>query len=287
MVDHRASLGVLVITKNEELNLAPALRSVSWADEIKVIDSESTDRTREIAEAAGAEVTVRPFTDYSDQRNFALDELKWSSDWILVLDADERVTPTLRRSIEEVLASDSVASAGFEIDRDVVWQGKVLEHCGWSPSWPLRLFRYGHGRYEDRPVGEHVVVDGKVGRLEGAIFHDDGGTIDTWVAKHLRYQQLEAEARAFMPRSNVGAGRHLETRLRRTLKNGMWRRTPRLLRPALLFLYMFVIRLGFLDGARGFQFCVLHAWNEWMIGVREKALLKKTKTVRGIGGTRG
>src|SRR5690606_33328520 len=133
---------------------------------IFVVDSGSTDRTIEIAEQAGATVVHKAWSGYAAQKNWAIDNLPWESDWILILDADESVTPELRDEILRMLRQPAEAlPSGFYINRLLIFMGQKIRHCGYYPSWNLRLFRRGKARYEDRRVHEHMLVDGPTRHL--------------------------------------------------------------------------------------------------------------------------
>src|SRR6476469_1252864 len=164
-----APVSVLVPTLDEELNLPECLQSVAWADEIFVVDSFSSDRTVEIARAHGAHVEQHVFESYSRQKNWALGSLPLRNDWVLIVDADERVTPELRDEISTLLPIAD--RAGYYVNRKFIFLGHWVRHAGWYPSWNLRLFRHRLGRYDDREVHEHVVLDGPAGYLNADLLH--------------------------------------------------------------------------------------------------------------------
>jgi glycosyltransferase involved in cell wall biosynthesis len=259
---------VLIPTLNEELNLPECLASVAWADEIFVLDSYSTDRTREMARAAGANVVQHAFESYSRQKNWALDNLPFHNEWVLIVDADERVSQELRCEIETVLTT-SHACAGYYLNRRFIFLGHWIRHAGWYPSWNLRLFRHSFGRYDDRDVHEHVVLNGKVGYLNNDLVHHDRRGLDAFVARHNRYSTLEARAR-FKAECNAPDRARLPLSLlaspvqrKRFLRERIWPRVPG--KPLALFVYMYVLRRGFLDGRAGLALCVFHAFQEFMV----------------------
>ena len=176
MTTERSNIEILIPTFNEEINLPHALRSiVEWADTVYVVDSESTDRTRQIAEEMGATVVVQKWLGYARQKNWALETLPWKSDWVFILDADEVITPELR---DELLAIarrpvDEIAETGYYINRLTKFLGKPIRHCGYFPSYNLRFFKKGRASYEDREVHEHMVVEGETGRLRHLMLHED------------------------------------------------------------------------------------------------------------------
>ena len=182
------------------------LRSVTgWADAVHVVDSESTDATREIAERAGANVVIRPWLGYARQKNWALDNLPLKADWVFILDADEAILPELR---DELLAIarrpvDEVREGGFHINRYFIFLGRRIRHCGYYPSWNLRFFKRGRARYEEREVHEHMLVDGETGYLKGHMEHYDRRGLEAYMAKHNVYSTLEARE---IVRSERGEG---------------------------------------------------------------------------------
>jgi glycosyltransferase involved in cell wall biosynthesis len=222
-----------------------------------VVDTRSTDRTRELAAAAGCVVLDHPFDGYPQQRDWGLRHASVRNAWILMIDADERVAPELRRSIADVLADPSPMSA-YAVRFRFIFYGRWMKHS-WYGTWIIRLMRRDRARYEMRGVHEHLVVDGPTGYLQGDLVHNDFRDMNAWIDKHNRYATLEA---AEMMRD--GRGERLQGRLfgsrverRRWLKDRVWNRLP--LRPFWVFLFLYVIRRGFLDGALGLRFCVMHA----------------------------
>jgi glycosyltransferase involved in cell wall biosynthesis len=265
-----APLSVLVPTLDEELNLPECLDSVDWADEIFVVDSFSQDRTVEIAKSHGAHVVQHPFESYSRQKNWALDCLPFRNEWVLILDADERIPAELRGEIERVVASPTCD--GYYLNRRVIFLDTWVRHSGWYPSWNLRLFRHRLGRYDDREVHEHVVLNGRVGYLRHDMLHMDRRGLDAFIARHNRYSSLEAAARFKAERDAPDRARLPVSLLaspvqrKRYLRERLWPYVPA--RPLVLFAYMYVLRRGFLDGRAGLALCVFHAFQEFMVGLK-------------------
>jgi len=265
----RAPVSILIPTFNEEANIAQCLSSVlGWADEVFVVDSFSTDRTVEIAKEMGTTVVQHKFEGYAEQKNWAMDTLPFRNEWLLILDADEYITPEGREEMEQIARRGDSGYDGYYINRRFVFYGKWIKHCGWYPSWHLRFFRHRLGRYENRPVDEHVILNGKVGRLKNDMMHRDCRDMDWWIAKHNRYATLNAIAYRQVEKNELTEerirprlfGSHVERR--RFLKERVWRHLPA--RGLLFFLYLYVFRLGFLDGRKGFMFCLMHGVFEQM-----------------------
>jgi glycosyltransferase involved in cell wall biosynthesis len=183
-------LTVTVITRNEAANLPAALASVAWADEVIVVDSESTDGTTAIARAAGARVEVRPFPGYSDQKNYAASLA--ANDWILSLDADERVTPALAGEIQGLLAGDP-PRRGYRVPRVSYYLGRWIRGTDWYPDYQLRLYDRRAGRWNGRVVHESVALDGEPGLLQNDLQHYPYRDISHHLATIDRYTTLAAE----------------------------------------------------------------------------------------------
>ena len=184
------SVSVVIITLNEEANLARTLQSVAWADEIVIVDSGSTDRTREIAESFHAKFCVEPWRGFAAQKNFALE--KATCDWVLSLDADEEVEPALADEIRATLAADP-AAAGFWIPRKNFFLGRWIRHGGFYPDPKLRLFRRDAGQFEDRLVHEDARVAGPTAKLKNHLLHHAYPTLDSYLDHMNRYSSLGAQ----------------------------------------------------------------------------------------------
>jgi glycosyltransferase involved in cell wall biosynthesis len=271
-----AGLAVIILTYNEESNLPQALRSVcGWAEQVIVLDSFSTDRTVEIAEGFGCEVYRHPFEDYAKQRNHAL-TLPIRHEWLFFLDADEWLPGDLKAEIASLIASRP-AQNGFYVKMRFIWMARWIRR-GYYPSWILRLVRCGQVRCEDRPVNEHLIVDGVTGRLQNDFVHEDRKGIGDWVAKHNAYAAREARE---LLRQRTAEYRELDGRLfgsppqrNRWIRQRIWERMPPLLRPFLYFLYRYVVRLGFLDGRAGLVYHTLHGlWYPLLISCKYLELI--------------
>ncbi|MBI1763081.1 MAG: glycosyltransferase family 2 protein [Acidobacteria bacterium] len=286
---NKLPLSVIVPVKNEAQNLAACLISVAWADEIWVVDSHSTDGTVELAKQLGAQVAQFEYAGgFPKKKNWALANLALRNEWVLLLDADERVTPALETEIRALLNGPNIAD-GYYINRKLIFLERWIKHCGWYPSWNMRLFKHRLGRYEklaaedveqagDVEVHEHVVLAGRAAYLKHDLLHEDFKSIFHFIERHNRYSNWEARVYANFARgqrgeSSIGAallGSPLE---RKRLIKQWWARLP--CRPILRFLWMYVFRLGFLDGKPGLIFCTLMTMHEAVIGAKlyEQTLL--------------
>jgi len=275
----RAPVSVLVLTRNEEANIAECLESLRWAAEVLVVDSLSTDRTAEIAEALGAKVCPHAFAGYADQRNWALENLPFAHDWVLMIDADERIPGALAGEIREVVSRSNDTYSGFYISRRLFFMGRWLRHGGLYPTWLLRLFKRCSARVEERPVNEHVIVNGRVGYLTQPFDHLDRRPLGDWVAKHNRYSDLGADE-YLRERFHEGFKTSIQANLRgdqaerkRWMKLRIWDRLPLLLRPFLFFAGNYFGKGGFLDGRAGFIYHVL--WSFWARFLTDVKILER------------
>lgn len=266
------NVSILILTLNEEANLPDCLRSVAWSDDIVVLDSFSSDRTVTIAEELGARVVQRAFDTYAGQRNAGLNEVQYKHPWVLMLDADERVTPELRREIERATAAASWNVCLFHMRRKDYWFGQWLRRSSGYPTWFGRLIRVGRVTVR-RDINEQYVTDGESRFLEEHLLHYPFNKgIAYWFERHNRYSSMESVAL-------------MEERQQTLLLQGLWSRNPVMRRQTMkqiayrlpgrslvTFGYLYFVRRGFLDGRAGLRYCILRAMYEYMIDVKVKEL---------------
>jgi glycosyltransferase involved in cell wall biosynthesis len=223
-------LSVIVITRDEEANIGDCLASVSFAGEIVVVDSGSTDRTVEIAGKAGAKVVqTADWPGFGAQKNRALSHA--TKTWVLSIDADERVTPQLRDEITKAVADPSSRFDAWDMPRRSSFCGRYMAHSGWYPDRVTRLFRRAGARFSDDLVHERVIVDGPVGHLRNDLLHATYPDLETMLAKLDRYSTASAQAMH---------ERGMRSSLAGALLRGLW-----------AFIRTYLLRLGFLDGRMG------------------------------------
>ena len=219
------TIAAVVITKDEEGNIADCLDSVRWADELIVVDAESRDRTVEVARRYTSQVFVRPWAGYGPQKNFGIDQAH--TDWILVVDADERVTDQLRQEIQDLLAAEPPPDVGgYEIPRRNFFYGKWIQGGGLFPDYQLRLFRRQAGRYDDVRLHEHLAVRGRRERLRVPFDHYSMPSVSHHVRKMMRYTTLGADEKLKRVRHVSGwviATHHLGTMLKTLFVRGGYR----------------------------------------------------------------
>lgn len=229
-------ISIAVITKNEEKRLRACLDSARWADEIVVVDSQSSDATVTIAREYGAKVSLRPFDNFAEQKNAALDQT--TQPWVFFLDADEIISDALRRELQE-RAQNPSSLDGYFVRRDNYFFGRCLRHGGVSEDKQMRLFRRGKARFRN-PVHEEVDIEGPLGTLDNRLAHYSCANLNEYFDKFIQYTDLE---------------------VRRMREKGIsfeWSRL--LIRPWIRFAATYVGKGGFRDGYEGFLFHTLSAF---------------------------
>lgn len=261
-------VSVLILTFNEEINLEACLTALVGCDDIVILDSGSTDQTVAIAERLGARVLTRPFDNFANQRNFGLANAEFRHSWVLHLDADEVVTPAFLAALEALEPADEIDA--YQVPSKVMFFGKWLRHAGMWPSYQVRLGRLtelsfvqvGHGQREDLPPERVGVFP------EPYLHYSFSHGLTVWLGKHLRYASDEVDA--LLEKQGARRGGRLGaagvTGVRRALK-ALLAYCPLTLRPFLKFLYVYVLRCGFLDGRRGFAYAFMLGVYEGMIAV--------------------
>ncbi len=229
-------ISVIITTYNEEANIADCLESVLWADEILLVDSYSTDKTLEIARRYPIEIRQREYFGSAAQKNWSLDRVK--NDWVLILDADERVPPALVEEIKQLLR-EGAGFNGFYVRRENVMLGKVIRHSGWSTDKVIRLFDRAKGRYPNRRVHADLEIPGVIPTLKNPLIHYTYRDFDQYFEKLLRYAEWGA-AQGF----------------REGRKPGFFELA---IRPLWRFIRTYILQLGCLDGLHGIAVCGLQA----------------------------
>ena len=225
-------LSVSVIVKNEEKNLARMLDSVTWADEIVIVDTGSEDRTIEIAKSYGCRVYESEWLGFGKCKQLAVDYCK--NQWVLSLDADEIVTPELRQKINEILQQEKKL-AGYRIKRKSFYLNKLINHCGWNRDYTLRLFDKRRGRFNQKMLHEYVEVEGEIGLIKELLLHYTYPTINSHIARMVHYTDISS-----LEMFKQGKRSSLFSSFLRSI----WK-----------FIDMYFIKLGFLDGKSGFVLC--------------------------------
>jgi len=269
VLNDRFPLSVIILTRDEEVNIADCLASVAWADDAIVVDSGSKDRTLELARQARADVRIfsHPFQDFGDQRNWALDHAAPRHPWVLFLDADERCTPACAEAIRRAV-SQPEGKVGFYLTCRNFFLGRWIKRCTLYPSWQLRLLKLGCVRYRKEGHGQREVTDGPLGYIRQPYDHFGFSKgVSDWIARHNAYSTNEVELIEQLRREPLRLGDLFKEPIqrRRCLKR-LAARTG--FRSVLRFLYLYCLRAGFLDGAPGLMFCLLRAAHEMHITVK-------------------
>ncbi|MCC6675777.1 MAG: glycosyltransferase family 2 protein [Phycisphaerales bacterium] len=262
-------IDVMIPTFNEASHISETVENALKVGPVYVLDSLSTDGTQALARAAGATVIEHPFENYSRQKNWGLDNLPFTGDWVFILDADERVTPQLREELFDT-ASGNDPAAGYFVNRVVIFMGRPIWHGGLYPSWNLRFFRRGSCRYEDRSVHEHMICQGRTGYLKHLMLHIRRESISEYLNKHIKYADMESDewVKSAMGIKSEAHARQLfkdQLRLRQWIRREVWPRTP--FKPLIRFFYMYFVRFGFMDGKAGWHLASLMASYEYMISL--------------------
>ncbi|HJT19697.1 MAG TPA: glycosyltransferase family 2 protein [Nitrospira sp.] len=273
------SLSVLILTLNEEENLPTCLQSLQWCDDIVVLDSFSSDRTVDIAADAGARVIQRRFDSWDAHQNWAMEHITFKYPWVYYSDADETVPPDLRDEMRAVVRDPRVGHAAYRLRYKNFFCNRWIRHCGIYPVWVLRLFRPQAVRWE-RLVNPVPIVRGSIGELNGHFHHYSFRKgYEAWFHKHNKYSSQEAlegmkiEDRGVRDWSGIFSLKDASRR-RRAMKELSFRLPCR---PLFRFLYMYVVRLGLLDGIAGFRYCRLLAIYEYMIVLKTQEYAQRER----------
>jgi len=232
-----STISAIIITKNEELNVRDCLESVKWVNEIIVVDSGSKDRTIDIAKGFTQKIFNRPWDGYGVAKNFALSQC--TGEWILSLDADERVSQELQKEIIENIASVDTSVAAMSMPRRANFLGRWINHCGWYPGRITRVFRRSAGQFTEERVHERLEINGKAISLHSDLLHYTDPDLKHYFEKFNKYTSLAAEE---LIENKRGFS------LVNLIVNPLW-----------VFFRMYILRLGFLDGIPGMILCVLSA----------------------------
>ena len=231
----RPRVSTVTITLNEERNVGPCLESLAWADEIIIVDSYSSDKTVEVCQQYTSKIYQRPWPGFGAQKNFGIDQAL--SEWILIVDADERITDSLRDEIKDVLSTHSTDMVGYHIPRRNFWYGKWIRWAGMYPDYQLRLFKKSAGRYNDVAVHENLILNGRTGFIKNPMIHITERRLSDHMRKFMQYTTLAAHEKA-KKRTKVSmldlGFKHIMT-----------------------FLKSYLLRQGFRDGIHGFIISVL------------------------------
>jgi len=266
----------VILTYNEELHLSRCIESLKGiVANVVVVDSFSTDKTLDIAVEHGATIIQHQWLNYSSQFNWALSILDPSTDWVLRIDADEILTLSLRLEIKSRMNSLESNIHGVYWGRRIVFLGKAIKYGGVFPIQVLRLFRFGHGKCENRWMDEHIKVNGMTTNFNGEMLDNNLNSLTWWTDKHNKYASREAVDLlnldyGFIERdllANISTGQ--QPAIKRWIKEKVYFRCPTGYRAFVYFFYRYIIRLGFLDGSQGLAFHFLQGfWYRYLVDIK-------------------
>jgi len=258
LTEDKIPLSVAIITKNESENLPACLKSISFAGQIVVVDSGSTDETVKIASDFGCDVFTESWRGFGPQKQFAID--RCTNPWVLVLDADERIPVDTAPAIKKIVLNPSTTAAGFSFPRKNFFQERWIRHAGWWPDRVVRLFRKGRGRMTPAKVHESVVIEGTIESLAFPIEHYTEGRLSQILMKIERYSTIGAEE-AFKEGKTACI-------------------CSAVLRAKLAFLHNYILRCGFLDGPQGLTLAITDAINKFFKYAKLSELSKQAERKR-------
>ena len=269
-------ISVIILTYNEESIIEDCFKSVvDWVSEIIVVDSYSTDGTLKIAERYGAKIFQHPFENFSQQRNWALNNLTIENEWILNLDADQRITQELKKELITIFSNPiNPIINGFLMSRRTIFMGRWIKHGGHYPVYHAPLFRKGFGFFEDRLYDQHFIVNGKTKILKGDIIDIIADSLTRFTERHNKWSNSEVEEQLY--KNNQLSGRKLikgnifgdKREKRRALRN-FYHHLPLFSRAFFYFIYRYFFRLGFLDGKEGLIFHFLQGfWYRFLVDAK-------------------
>ena len=264
-------ISVLILTYNEELNIDGALNSLSFSDDIHILDSLSNDGTKNICDKHNVNFHIRKFDNYAAQRNFGL-SLDFKYDWILMIDADERPTTQLIQEIENIVNLTNNLCTLYRLRRKDYFMNKWIKHSSAYPTWFGRLIKKGRVEVR-REINEEYYTDGKVGFLESHLIHYPFNKgVEYWFERHNKYSTMEAkrlsgESVSFSDLKNF---LHKDPMIRRKIFKSLAYKMP--FRPILTFVFLYFVKLGILDGYAGFNYSLMRAFYEFQIDLKIKEL---------------
>lgn len=264
-------ISVIILTYNEEKNVEDCIASViDWVQAVYVVDSYSSDNTLQIVKQYTDNISQHPFVNYSEQRNWALASLPLTTEWVLNLDADHRVEPSLRNELVKLFSSPIPAETnGFLITRKMVFMGKWLSHGGLYPTYHNILFKKGFGKCEQRLYDQHFFVKGDVSPLSGSVINVVTDSLSRFTERHNKWASFEAYEQL------LGTGGEIEANIagnkiqqRRALR-AFYNQWPLFVRPFVYFFYRYIIKVGFMDGVKGLIYHFLQGfWYRFLVDAK-------------------
>lgn len=259
-------VSVMIFTLNEAIHLPSCLASLSWCDDIIVVDSFSTDATEAMSRAAGARFYQRKFDGFGSQRNWALEATAPKHEWILILDADERVTPELALELQRITGGTPQDIGGYRVRRRFHMWGRWLQHSSLYPTWVLRLLRRGRVQYFNRGHAETQHVDGNIGELEHDLIDENLKGFEAWLQRQVKYAVQDARYELEIEAAEKPVAQDLlspEPLVRRSAMKRLASKLPA--RGLAYFAYTYGVRGGWRDGRDGLVFCGMRGLHQQMV----------------------
>ena len=277
----RTGVSVMIFTLNEALHLPSCLATLSWCDDVIVIDSLSSDETEQISRAKGARFFSNQFAGFGAQRNWALDNAKPKHPWVLILDADERVSPELAKEVLGIAKTNEAGVGAFRVRRRFYMWGRWLKYSSLYPTWVVRFIHRDRVRYINRGHAETQTIEGDLHDLQNDLIDENLKGIDEWFERQNRYSRKEAEYElsTALPQDGFLALISADPLRRRAALKDLGRRVP--FRGAIYFLYAYVFRFGFLDGLDGLMFCRMRALYQAEVEVKKYDLRRHLSSRKG------
>ena len=276
-------LTVIILTKNEEKNLKKCVESLNHvAQRIIVVDSYSTDKTKEIAKQLKLDYYEHRFESHAEQFNWALENTEIKTRWVMKIDADEELTEELANEINEKLNNLKDSITGIVLRRRVYFMGRWLKHGGKYPELLLRIFRVGHGKSEERQMDEHLIVnDGEIITLKNDFIDNNNKDLEWWINKHNWYSNkevLDYQQKIACKNEENNTNTSFQAKIKRIIKNNGYYGLPKFLRAHIYFIYRYYLRLGFLDGKEGKIYTFLQAyWYRFLVDAKIYECEKQNK----------
>jgi glycosyltransferase involved in cell wall biosynthesis len=272
------SISIIVLTLNEESNIKNCLNALQWSDDIVILDSGSTDKTLEIAKEFNVNIVNRKLDNWASHHNYMVSEIEYKHPWVYYSDADEIVTEDLAQEMIEICSNSDLEEVAYRVRFKNMFMGKWIKRSSMYPTWILRLFKPEFVHWE-RLVNPTPIVNGKVGRLENHFLHYSFNKgLSAWFDKHNKYS--DQEALETIKSSNNNLFKPLEIfsldgpNRRAALKELSFRLPARCF---FKFIYMYFMRMGFLDGQPGFYYCLMQSYYEFMISMKVKEIRRREK----------
>lgn len=288
------NITAIVLTFNEEIHIKRCIENLKLlCYEVLIVDSYSSDQTIAICKKLGVRIYQNTFVNQAQQFNWALENCNINTDWVLRLDADEYMTPELIAEIKQTFKNLSPEVSGFYIKRRVYFLGKWIKYGGYYPTKLLRLWKHDCGKYENRWMDEHVILEkGEAREFKSDMIDDNLNNLTWWTQKHNSYSSREAidilnQKHQLIETTSLNLNGNSQSEKKRKKKQGIYLRMPLFIRAYFYFIFRYFIKLGFLDGKRGFMWHFLQGfWYRFLVDAKvyqiEKWAIERKKSIKAV-----